>query len=124
MAGRDLDAAGAGELARLETFAAEHRATLCGAERHGGLLAASRTVGGGLAAQLLARTFTRQGLLGATAISRFQVEGMLLDILDDIFLLHLPLEPAKRAFDGFAILYFHFSQAVKHPLCVRLRGGR
>jgi hypothetical protein len=36
---------------------------------------------------------------------------VLLDILDDIFLLHLPLEPAKRTFDGLAILHFHFSQA-------------
>jgi hypothetical protein len=36
---------------------------------------------------------------------------VLLDILDDIFLLHLPLEPAKRALNGLAILYFHFSQA-------------
>ena len=63
------------------------------------------------AALLFARAFPRQRLLGAAAISRFQVEGMLLDILDDIFLLHLPLEPAKRALDGFAILHFHFSQA-------------
>jgi hypothetical protein len=36
---------------------------------------------------------------------------VLLDILDDIFLLHLPLEPAKRTLDGLAILHFHFSQA-------------
>src|SRR5829696_5756821 len=47
-----------------------------------------------LAALLLARTLTRKRLLGAAAISRLQVEGVLLDILDDIFLLHLPLEPA------------------------------
>src|SRR5205823_12990231 len=67
------------------------------------------------AALLLARAFTRERLLGAAAIPRLQVEGMLLDILDDIFLLDLPLEPAKRALDGFAILHFHFSQAVLHP---------
>jgi hypothetical protein len=36
---------------------------------------------------------------------------MLLDILDDIFLLHLALEAAKRAFDRFAFLHFDFSQA-------------
>jgi hypothetical protein len=36
---------------------------------------------------------------------------VLLDILDDIFLLYLPFESAKRAFDGLAILHFHFSQA-------------
>jgi len=58
-----------------------------------------------------ARTFTRQRLLGAATIAWLQVEGVLLDILDDIFLLDLPLEPAKRALDGLAILHFHFSQA-------------
>src|SRR5829696_2624246 len=68
------------------------------------------------AALLLTRTFTRERLLGAATITRLQVEGVLLDILDDIFLLHLPLEPAKRALDGLAILHFHFSQAVLHPL--------
>ena len=67
------------------------------------------------AALLLARAFTRERLLGATAIPWLQVEGMLLDILDDIFLLNLPLEAAKRALDGLAILHFHFSQAVLHP---------
>src|SRR5262249_40220153 len=73
-----------------------------------------------LTALLLARPFARERLLGATPIAWFQIEGMLLDILDDIFLLHLPLEPAKRAFDGFAILHFHFSQARLHPLRGRL----
>ena len=63
------------------------------------------------AALFLARTLARERLLGAAAIARLQIEGMLLDILDDIFLLHLPLEAAKRAFDGLAILHFHFSQA-------------
>jgi hypothetical protein len=35
---------------------------------------------------------------------------MLLDILDDIFLLHLPLEASKRALDRFAFLNLYFSQ--------------
>ena len=64
---------------------------------------------------LLARTFTRERLLGAAAIAWLQVEGMLLDILDDIFLLNLPLEAAKRALDRLAILHFHFSQAEYTP---------
>jgi hypothetical protein len=34
---------------------------------------------------------------------------MLLDILDDIFLLNLTLETAEGAFDRFAVLHFHFS---------------
>jgi hypothetical protein len=35
---------------------------------------------------------------------------MLLDILDDIFLLNLPFETAKRTLDRFAFLNFDFSQ--------------
>jgi hypothetical protein len=64
-----------------------------------------------LATLLLPRSLVRQRLLGAAPIARFQVEGMLLDILDDIFLLYLPFEPPKRTLDGLAILHFHFSQA-------------
>ena len=64
-----------------------------------------------LAALLLARTLTRQRLLGAAAIAWLQVERMLLDILDDIFLLHLPLEATKRAFDRLAFLNLDFSQS-------------
>src|SRR5262247_2081843 len=75
------------------------------------------------AALLLTRPLARQRLLGAAAIAWFQIEGVLLDILDDIFLLHLPLEPAKRALDGLAILHFHFSQARLHPLRGRLTPG-
>jgi hypothetical protein len=50
---------------------------------------------------------------------------MLLDILDDIFLLNLPLEPAKGAFDRLAFLDLHFRQTVSTPfygprsLCTR-----
>jgi hypothetical protein len=36
---------------------------------------------------------------------------VLLDILDDIFLLNLPLETPKGALDRFAFLYFDFSHA-------------
>jgi hypothetical protein len=64
-----------------------------------------------LAALLLARTFTRQRLFGAAPISRLQIVGVLLDILDDIFLLHLTFEATKRAFNRFAFLNLDFSQA-------------
>jgi hypothetical protein len=36
---------------------------------------------------------------------------MFLDILDDIFLLHLPFEPSKSALDRFTILYLDFRHA-------------
>jgi hypothetical protein len=40
---------------------------------------------------------------------------MLLDILDDVFLLDLPLEPAESAFNGLALLNFDFSHAINTP---------
>jgi hypothetical protein len=36
---------------------------------------------------------------------------MLLDVLDDVFLLDLPLEPAKGALDGLTLLNLDFSHA-------------
>ena len=64
-----------------------------------------------LATLLLARTFTRQRLFGAAPITRLQIVRMLLDILDDIFLLYLPFEATECAFNGFAFLNLDFSQA-------------
>src|SRR5258706_1098244 len=68
------------------------------------------------APELLAITLARQCLLGPALVPRFQVEGVLLDVLDDVFLLHLPLEPPESALNGFALLNLDFSHAVKHPL--------
>jgi hypothetical protein len=48
---------------------------------------------------------------------------MLLDILDDIFLLNLTLETAEGAFDRFAVLHFHFSHCYEHPLPAEFPGG-
>jgi hypothetical protein len=64
-----------------------------------------------LATLLLARTFSRQRLFGAAPITRLQVVRMLLDILDDIFLLYFPFEATERAFNRFAFLNLDFSQA-------------
>lgn len=44
---------------------------------------------------LLAVPFARQGFLGAALFARLQIEGVLLDLLDDIFLLDLALEAAE-----------------------------
>jgi len=41
------------------------------------------------------------GLLRARFLAGLQVIGVTLDLLDDVFLLHLPLETAERALDGF-----------------------
>ena len=64
-----------------------------------------------LATLLLARTFTRQRLFGAAPISGLQIVRVLLDILDDIFLLYLAFEATERAFNRFAFLNLDFSQA-------------
>ena len=60
-------------------------------------------------ALLLPTPLPGQRLLCATLVSRLQIERMLLDILDDIFLLNLTLETAEGAFDRFAVLHLHFS---------------
>jgi hypothetical protein len=38
-----------------------------------------------------------------------------LDVLDDVFLLHLPFEPPKGALDGLALLNLDFSHAYYTP---------
>jgi hypothetical protein len=66
-------------------------------------------------ALLFSAAFTSEGLFRPALVTRLQIERVLLDILDDIFLLHLPLEAAQGAFDGFAFLDFYFSQALSTP---------
>jgi hypothetical protein len=40
---------------------------------------------------------------------------VLLDVLDDVFLLHLPLEPSESGLDGLALLNLDFSHPVYTP---------
>jgi hypothetical protein len=40
---------------------------------------------------------------------------VLLDILDDVFLLNFPLEPTESALNGFALLDFDFRHAPTPP---------
>src|SRR5476651_1664810 len=47
------------------------------------------------ASELLTVAFASERLFRSPFVAGFQVEGMLLDILDDVFLLDLPLEPAE-----------------------------
>jgi len=68
------------------------------------------------ASEFLSVPLPRQSLLGPALVTRLQIEGVLLDVLDDVFLLNLPFEPAEGALDGFAFLQFDFSHALKHPL--------
>jgi hypothetical protein len=59
---------------------------------------------------LLAIPLARQGFLGTLLLAGLQVERVTLDLLDNIFLLHLALKAAQRAFKGLAVLDVDFSQ--------------
>ena len=65
----------------------------------------------GIASPLLTVAFARQRFFGALLFTGFQVERMPLDFLDDVFGLHLALETAERALQGFSILDMYFSQS-------------
>jgi hypothetical protein len=54
-------------------------------------------------------------LLGPPIVTRFQVEGVLLDVFDDVFLLDLAFEPAESALNRLALLDFDFSHAPDTP---------
>ena len=58
--------------------------------------------------------FSSQRLFDALLLARFQVEGVFLDFLDDVFLLDLSLETAQSIFDRFTILNSNFRQSI-HP---------
>src|SRR5512144_3234305 len=62
-----------------------------------------------LAAQLLAAAFAGQGLLGPALVAGLQVEAVLLDVLDDVFLLNLALEAAEGVLDRLAFLNLDLS---------------
>ena len=56
------------------------------------------------ASELFSVPLPRQSLLGPTLITRLQIEGVLLDVLDDVFLLNLSLKPTEGALDRLAFL--------------------
>jgi hypothetical protein len=58
--------------------------------------------------------FARQRLLDPQFLTWLQIEGMTLDLFNDVFLLHLPLEAPEGVFQGFTVLESHFSQNLRH----------
>src|SRR5262245_22095813 len=68
-----------------------------------------------LAAQLLAVALAGGSLLGAAPVARLQVEAVLLDVLDDVFLLDLALEATKGVLDGLAFLDLDLRQTECTP---------
>jgi hypothetical protein len=51
----------------------------------------------------------------ALFLARFQVKGVALDLLDDIFLLHFTLESAQCILEGFSLLKPYFRQTYTPP---------
>src|SRR5687767_8483760 len=67
------------------------------------------------APELLSVALPGQSLLGPALVTRLQVERVLLDVLDDVFLLNLTLEATEGALDRLAFLNLDFSHASYTP---------
>ena len=70
-------------------------------------------------ANLFPAALPRQCLLNAFSLARFQVEGVFLHFLNDVFLLNLALEASQRILDGLAILNSNFGQINTPPIRLR-----
>jgi hypothetical protein len=66
----------------------------------------------------LARPLASQRGFHALLLARFEVKGVSLDLLDDVFLLHLALKAAKSVFEGFSLLQSNFRQTRYTPKLV------
>ena len=68
----------------------------------------------------LATAFARQCFLYALFLAWLQVEGVTLNLLDNIFLLHFALETAQRILEGLTLLNSDFRQLATPPNWSRL----
>ncbi len=68
--------------------------------------------------RLLATALASQGFLHSLFLAGLQVKGVALYLLDDVFLLHLALEPAQRILEGFSLLDSYFRQTNYTPKLV------
>ena len=59
---------------------------------------------------LLPVAFPGKRFFGAALLARLQVKGVTLDLLDDVFLLHLALKATKSGLESLALLHVDFSQ--------------
>jgi hypothetical protein len=58
----------------------------------------------------LSAALARQRFFHAFLLARLQVKGVTLDLLDNVFLLHLALEATQRVFEGLALLKSYLCQ--------------
>ncbi len=64
-----------------------------------------------------------QRFLHPFLLAWLQVKGVTLDLLNDVFLLHLALEATQRIFEGLALLKSDFSQLNYTPKLVPFGRG-
>ena len=64
---------------------------------------------------LLAQSLPRKCFFCPALLAGFHVEAVLLDFLDDVFLLHLALKTPQGIFQGFTLLDDDFSHFVNSP---------
>ena len=69
---------------------------------------------------LLARPFASQRGLHTLLLARLQVKGVSLDLLNNVFLLYLALEPSQCILEGFSLLQPYFGQNLHTPKPVRM----
>lgn len=70
----------------------------------------------------LAASFARQRFLHSLLLAGLQVEGVSLNLLDNVFLLHLTFKAAQRILEGLSLLNSHFGQRTTPPNPSRLDG--
>ena len=63
----------------------------------------------------LASSLASERGLDALFFAGLQVKGVALDLLDNVFLLHLALETAQSVLEGFALLKPYFCQTYTPP---------
>ena len=69
---------------------------------------------------LFAQSLPRKRFLGPALFTGLHIEAMLLDFLDDVFLLHLALETAQSVLQRFTFLDDDFSHVIFTPNPVRI----
>jgi hypothetical protein len=66
-------------------------------------------------ARFLAGTFASESSLNTLLLAGLQVKGVALDLLDNVFLLHLTLETTQCVLEGFTLLKPYFCQTDTPP---------
>jgi hypothetical protein len=69
----------------------------------------------GFSPELFPVALASQRLLRPALVPGLEIERVFLDVLDDVLLLHLPLESAESALNGLPLLNLDFSHACNTP---------